>query len=85
MLKRKFYLKLLMSLLLTALAVPQTWAETLTVAEGSATNEYVPIYGFYWDTGFKNTMVYPASMLSDMSGGTINSITFYANSEYHPS
>lgn len=70
-----------MSLLLTAFVVPQTWAETLTVAEGSATNEYVPIYGFYWDTGFKNTMVYPASMLSDMSGGTINSITFYANSE----
>lgn len=79
---KKFYLKLLMSLMLVALAVPQVMAEPLTVADGSATSEYVPIYGFYYDTGFKNTMVYPADLLSEMAGGTINSITFYANSDY---
>ena len=82
MVTRKFYLKLLMSLLLVALAVPQVMAEPLTVADGSATSEYVPIYGYYYDTGFKNTMVYPADLLSEMAGGTINSITFYANSDY---
>ena len=79
---KKFYLKLLMSLMLVALAVPQVMAEPLTVADGSATSEYVPIYGYYYDTGFKNTMVYPADLLSEMAGGTINSITFYANSDY---
>ena len=71
-----------MGLLLMAFAVPQVKAEPLTVADGSETSQYVPIYGYYYDTGFKNTMLYPASLLSEMAGGTINSITFYANSNY---
>ncbi len=58
-------------------------AEELTVATGrTTTNEYVPLYGYYYDTGFKNTMIYPAEMLANMEGGTINSISFYANSDY---
>ena len=58
-------------------------AEELTVATGrTTTNEYVPLYGYYYDTGFKNTMIYPAELLSDMTGGIINSISFYANSDY---
>ena len=58
-------------------------ADELTVVTGrTATNENVPIYGYYYDTGFKNTMIYPAELLTDMQGGTINSISFYANSDY---
>lgn len=58
-------------------------ANELSVVTGrTATNEYVPLYGYYYDTGFKNTMIYPAELLGDMTGGTINSITFYANSDY---
>lgn len=58
-------------------------ADELTVATGrTTTNEYAPIYGYYYDTGFKNTIVYPAEMLGDMEGGTINSISFYANSDF---
>ena len=72
---------MMMTFLLMALAIPQAKADELLVADGTATNNLVPLYGYYWDTGFKTTMVYPASMLSDMSNGTINSITFYANSE----
>lgn len=58
-------------------------AEELTVATGrTTTNEYAPLYGYYYDTGFKNTIVYPADMLASMEGGTINSISFYANSDF---
>lgn len=66
-----------------AIAVPQAQAETLTVANGrTTTNDIVPIYGFYYDTGFKTTVVYPATMLSEMNGGAINSITFTANASF---
>ena len=60
-------------------------ADELTVVTGrTATNENVPLYGYYYDTGFKNTMIYPAELLTNMQGGTINSISFYANSsDYH--
>ena len=58
-------------------------AEELTVATGrTTTNEYAPLYGYYYDTGFKNTILYPAEMLANMEGGTINSISFYANSDF---
>jgi len=58
-------------------------ADELTVATGrTTTNEKIPVYGYYYDTGFRNTVVYPADMLSDMEGGTINAISFYANSDF---
>ncbi len=72
-----------MGLLLMAIAVPLAQAETLTVANGrTTTNDIVPIYGYYYDTGFKTTVVYPATMLSEMNGGAINSITFTANASF---
>ncbi|MBO4575315.1 MAG: choice-of-anchor J domain-containing protein [Bacteroidales bacterium] len=55
-------------------------AAELTVHDGTATNSYVPVYGFYGDAYLKAEMVYPASELSAMNGGTINGITFYASS-----
>ena len=54
-------------------------AQELTVYDGSATNSYVPVYGFYGDAYNKCEMVYAAAELSDMAGGTINSLTFYAS------
>ena len=65
-------------LLLLAFLVP--WvanAQTLTVANGTATNTYVPIYGYYCDEDQHNQMVYPSSMLTDLSGSFITSLTFY--------
>ena len=79
MFNRNFSLKLLMSLLLVALAAPQMKAESLIVADGSATSQYAPIYGWYYDQKSKSTMIYPSSMLSDMDGGIISVITFHAN------
>ena len=51
----------------------------LTVHDGTATNGYVPVYGFYADAYLKCEMVYPAAELAEMTGGTISSLTFYAS------
>ena len=53
---------------------------TLTVANGSETNSYIPLYGTYADAQQHNQIIYPASMLTDMVGQAITSITFYASS-----
>lgn len=50
---------------------------TLTVADGTATNNYVPIYGLYVDDYLRCQMIYPASMLNEMSGGVMTSMTFF--------
>ena len=49
----------------------------LTVHDGSATNGYVPVYGFYADAYLKSEFVMPATELADMAGGKINSMKFY--------
>ena len=53
-------------------------AGELTVHDGTATNSYVPVYGYYCDSYLKSEMVYPAAELSSMANGTINSMKFYA-------
>jgi len=53
-------------------------AEVLTVHDGTATNSYVPVYGFYADAYLKCEMVFPAAELADMENGTITGMTFYA-------
>ena len=68
-------------LLLMALFAP--WAanaqETLTVHDGTTTNSFVPIYGYYADAYLKCEMVYPASELGDMGAGVITGMRFYAS------
>jgi chitodextrinase len=53
---------------------------TLTVADGTETNGYVPVYGYYVDDYVCSQTIYPASMLTDMNGWAINSMTFYLSS-----
>ena len=55
-------------------------AETLTVYNGTATNQYVPIEGYWADNFLKCEFVIPSSQLSDMTGGTITQLTWYMNS-----
>ncbi len=77
---KKFYLKLLMSLMLVALAVPQVMAEPLTVANGTNTNAMVPIYPAYFDAvGTTGQVIYPKESLADMAGKPINSVKFFFN------
>ena len=51
----------------------------LTVADGTTTNEYVPIYGYYADAYLRAQMIYPGTDLAAMTGGVVNSMTFYAS------
>ena len=51
-----------------------------TICDGTATNSYVPIYGFYLDTrDTEGQMIYPASTLGLETGGVIKALTFYTN------
>lgn len=73
--------KLLVCLALWALgAILPIKADTVLVSDGTDTNKYVPIYGFYADAFLKCEYVIPATDLANMIGGTITSITWYASS-----
>ena len=53
---------------------------TLTVADGTTTNEYVPVYGWYEDAFLLSQVIYPSNLLTNMMGGSISSLTFYLSS-----
>ena len=69
-------------LLLVAFAVPWTTHAQLelTVADGTGTNSYVPVYGYYADAYLRCQIIYPADDLGEMVGGTISGLTFYLSS-----
>ena len=73
MMKKLFFL--LMMVLLGSTSMLR--ADELTVYDGTNTNSYVPIYGYYADCYVKSEYVIPASDLDDMTGGTINYMKFY--------
>lgn len=59
-------------------APAMAWAQAeLTVGNGTATNGYIPVYGFYVDEAQHNQVIYPADSLQEMTGGTISGLTFY--------
>ncbi|MCR5445081.1 MAG: fibronectin type III domain-containing protein [Bacteroidales bacterium] len=67
-------------LLAALLAMPigvHAATDSLTVASGTATNAYVPIYGNYSDVVQHNQMIYPASMLTSMVGQNIYGLKFF--------
>ena len=49
----------------------------LTVHDGTATNQFIPLYGYYCDSYLKGEFVMPADELSGMAGGHIDGMTFY--------
>ena len=56
-----------------------TNAYNITVNNGTTTNGYVPIYGYYVDSYTKSQFIIPAESLTDMAYGTITKLTFYAS------
>ena len=53
-------------------------ADEVTVCDGTATNNYVPVYGFYADAqGCQSEFVIPASEIGILPGGQISKLTFY--------
>ncbi len=75
---RGYFVLLMMAILLAPASV--MGQETLTVHDGTTTNEFVPIYGYWCDAYQKCEMVYPAAELAAMTGGEINQLTFYTSS-----
>lgn len=72
--------KFLRTLMLAALLLPfasQAQTMYLTVADSTATNSYVPVYGLYVDDFVRCQTVYPADMLTDLTGETILGLTYY--------
>ena len=79
--KRKSKLLLLTLLTLAVGASPARAQETLTICDGSATNSYVPIYGYYADTnGGKSEFIIPKDIIEDLADGTITSMKFFLSS-----
>ena len=81
--------KFLRFVLLAALLVPlgaRAQSLTLTVADGTATNSTVPVYGLWADDYTRSQMIYPANMIaaavttSDMTNGSITGLDFYPSS-----
>ncbi len=62
---------------------PSRAATQVTVCNGTNTNTYVPFYGLYFDDNYQiNQMIYPESLLTNLVGKTITSVTFYARSNF---
>ena len=59
-------------------------ADEVTVYDGTATNNYVPAYVFYFDDFTKSQFVIPAADLTIVNGGTITSVKFYTTGNNMP-
>ena len=77
---KKFTKLFALAALLIAPFVATAQAE-LTVADGTATNSNIPVYGLWTDAAQHNQILYPADSLEDMVGGTISGMTFYMSSQ----
>ena len=78
---KKFLLSLAV-IAASALALGAQEPATLTVADGTIQSSNVPLNTPWWDTeGTTTQVIYPASMIEDMEGGTISSIKFYHANE----
>ena len=56
----------------------------LTVYDGMTINQYIPAYVYFFDDYTRSQFVIPANDLSDMNGGTISGMKFYATSSNIP-
>lgn len=72
---KKIMLLLLAALLWTTAANAQTG--TVVVAEGTTTNSYVPVYGYYADAVLRCQTIYPATMMADLTGAEIQGLVYY--------
>ena len=61
-----------------------TDAYMITVNDGTTTNGYVPIYGFYVDDHTQSRFIIPASALSQIEFGIINKLVFHASTASAP-
>ncbi len=78
----KRYINFLGTLLIALTVVNCGFAQdvTTTVADGTTTNMFIPIYGSSANKPQHQQIIYPNEILTDMVGGTISSMTFYVSS-----
>lgn len=67
-------------LLAAALFPTASAAETLTVCDGTATNDGAPVYAYWMDRANRSQMIYPASMLESLEGKTLTGVKFFVSS-----
>ena len=83
--KTTFLTKAVIMLFAALFSLTGARAETsakLTIHDGTATNSRVPVYGSNVKSNFsKSQFIIPKADLTDMAGGTIKVMTFYANDE----
>ncbi len=79
---KKTLLNVLMLLMVTLWAGPwrASAQDVLTVADGTVTNDHVPIYGLYLDNYIRTQIIYPEDLLTDLVGSTISQLTFHMSS-----
>ena len=56
---------------------PNAWGDELTIANGTSTSQYYPVYGSWADNYVRSQMIYPATMLSSIEGKKIDGMTFH--------
>lgn len=54
---------------------------TVVVADGTATNSYVPVYGNWADAYLRCQVIYPESMMAELVGSEIQGVTYYLSSQ----
>lgn len=71
-------LKLLFTLFAMLAGLSPAVADELTVYDGTNTNAYVPLYGYFADTeGMQSEFVIPANQLGDLDGSKFTALKFY--------
>jgi hypothetical protein len=74
---QKFLRTLMLAVAMLLPFASQAQTMYLTVADSTATNNYVPVYGLYVDDFVRCQTVYPADMLTDLTGENILGLTYY--------
>ncbi len=74
--KKRFTFILTLTALL-CLGTGKALGETLTVAAGTGSSQFYPVYGSWADNYVRSQMIYPASMLSSIEGKKIDGMTFH--------
>ena len=72
---------LLFQLLWLVLAAIPARAATLTVCDGTATEEHLPLFGYYADNFAKSEVIIPADLLQDMVDCPITAMRWYIQSQ----
>lgn len=74
----------MLAMMLGIVAANAQGTGTVVVADGTTTNNYVPVYGSYTDDFLRCQTIYPESMLTDIAGSEIQGLTYYMSSAASP-